>query len=285
MSFKIDLSFGDLSIIVDSFGAELKSLKKGDNEYIWCGDENVWESTAPILFPICGALKNDFMQFNGKKYSIQKHGFAKTSDFELTERTQNSITLSLDSDEETIKYYPFNFTFSVKFELLNNQLNVCYIIQNKSKEKMYFSVGAHEGFALCGGVEGAKVVFDQNDTLYSHFVTGPLLNGLSKKVTDNQDTLILSDKDFEIDAFIFKNIKSKRISLFDKSGEKKITYIYDDFKNLLLWTKPGAEFLCVEPWNGMPDSLNSDGDFTKKEDIIELKGESDITFTHTIIVE
>ena len=285
MSKIISVSNGLLSLSVDTFGAEIKSLRKGNKEYIWCGDEKVWEGTAPILFPICGALKDDTMLFGGANYSVPKHGFAKTSDFELTEITQNSITLSLKSNSDTIKYYPFDFIFRVKFELINELLKIYYIVENKSKGNMYFSVGAHEGFALCGGVEGTKVVFGQNDTLYSHFVTGPLLNGMSKMVTEDQDTIVLSDRDFEIDAFIFKNIKSKKISLFDSCGEKKITYIYDDFKNLLLWTKPGAEFLCIEPWSGLPDSIDNDGEFTHKADITELAPFETTVFEHTIIPE
>ena len=285
MSEKITVTNGELYLTVDLFGAEIKSLKKGEKEYIWCGDENVWGSTAPILFPICGALKDDVMHYGGKEYNVPKHGFANHNEFTLSEKTENSITLSFSSNENTLKFYPFDFIFSVKFELNDNKLNVYYIVENTSNKNMYFSLGAHEGFALDGGVEGARVEFDKNDTLYTYFVTGPLLNGLKKKVTDNENSIVLSNKDFEVDAFIFKNIKSKKLSIYDKSGVKKITYIYDNFKNLLLWTKPGAEFLCVEPWNGMPDSIDSDCDFSNKEDIIELKGETSITFTHTIIAE
>ena len=254
-------------------------------EYIWCGDADVWSRTAPILFPICGALKNDVIIFNGNSYSIPKHGFATESEFKLVEKSDNSITLSIESNNETLNIYPFQFVFSAIFTLDNDKLIVKYIVDNKSDTEMYFSLGAHEGFAIAGGVEGARVEFDKNDTLYTHFVTGPLLNGKSKKVIENDNTIIFSDADFAVDAFIFKNIKAKQISLFDNNGVKKITYIYDDFKNLLLWTKPGAEFLCIEPWNGMPDSIDSCNDFSKKEDIIELNGNTSLTFTHTIIPE
>lgn len=285
MSERITVTNDDLSLTIDTFGAEIKSLKKGNIEYIWCGDENVWEGTAPILFPICGALKDNTMSYVGKKYNISMHGFAKLTNFEITDKGKNYITLSMESNDDTFKSYPFEFIFNVKFELCDDKLNVYYNVENTSNEKMYFSLGAHEGFALSGGVEGAKVEFDKEESLYTYFVTGPLLNGKSKKVTDNKNTIILSNKDFEVDAFIFKNIRSKKLSLFDKDGNKKITYIYDDFKNLLLWTKPYAEFLCVEPWNGMPDSIDSYCDFSQKEDIIELNGNSSITFKHTIIAE
>lgn len=285
MSKRITVTNGDLSLTVDTFGAEIKSYKKGNTEYIWCGDENVWEGTAPILFPICGALKDNTLLYDGKKYNLSMHGFAKLSNFVIADKGKNYITLFLKSDNDTFKSYPFEFIFKVKFELSDDRLNVYYKVENMSNEKMYFSLGAHEGFALSGGVEGAKVKFDKADTLYTNFVTGPLLNGKGKKVTDNQDTIVLSNSDFEVDAFIFKNISSKKLSLYDKKGNKKITYIYDNFKNLLLWTKPGAEFLCVEPWNGMPDSIDSECDFSQKEDIIELNGNSSITFKHTIIAE
>lgn len=285
MSNKIILCNQDLSLTVDTFGAEIKSFKKGKTEYIWCGDKNVWGGTAPILFPICGALKDGKMIFNANEYHVPMHGFAKLSEFEVTSQTENSVTLSIRSNEETLKIYPFAFIFNVKFELKDGCLNVYYTVENTSKDSMYFSLGAHEGFSLCGGVEGARVEFDEKDTLITYFVTGPLLNGEYKKVADGETTLVLSDDDFKVDAFIFKNIKSKMLALYDRTGTKKITYIYNDFKNLLLWTKPYAEFLCIEPWNGMPDSVDSDCDFKNKEDIIKLEGLSSVTFTHTIIAE
>lgn len=285
MSGIISIDNGLLSLSVDTLGAEIKSLKKRGKEYIWSGDPAVWSGTAPILFPICGALKNDVANYMGKCYSIPKHGFANESEFKLVDKSDNSITLSIESNAETLKFYPFEFVFSVKFVLDNEKLIITYTVDNKTDGNMYFSLGAHEGFALSGGVEGARVEFDKKDTLHTCFVTGPLLNGMSKKVTENENTIILRDEDFKVDAFIFKDIKSKCISLYDKNGVKKITYIYDDFKNLLLWTKPGAEFLCVEPWNGMPDSIDSNCDFSKKEDIIELKAGATASFTHMIIAE
>lgn len=285
MSEKISIRNGNLSLTVDTYGAEIKSLKKGNDEYIWCGDENVWEGTAPILFPICGALKDDVMNYCGKQYYVPKHGFAKSSEFSLLDKTDNSITFFIKSNEKTLDIYPFEFIFSVKFELSNDRLKVDYIVENTSSSTMYFSLGAHEGFALPEGVNGAKVEFNMMDTLYTHFVTGPLLNGDYKKVFENDSKIIFKDEDFAVDAFVFKDIKSKEISLFDKLGKKRITYIYNDFKNLLLWTKPGARFLCIEPWNGMPDSLDSNGDFSNKEDIFELAGNSTVTFSHIIIPE
>lgn len=55
MKFKI---FNDkLTAIIDSKGAELKSLVNGDIEYIWPGSEDSWNRSSPVLFPIVGSLK------------------------------------------------------------------------------------------------------------------------------------------------------------------------------------------------------------------------------------
>jgi len=47
-------------------GAELKSLVYNDTEYIWEGRSEVWAGSCPLLFPICGGLKNDKYVLNGK---------------------------------------------------------------------------------------------------------------------------------------------------------------------------------------------------------------------------
>ena len=44
---------------------------------------------------------------------------------------------------------------------------------------------------------------------------------------------------------------------------------FTGFKNLLIWTKPGAEYLSIEPWNGLPDYLGFDKTIENKKDIIE----------------
>ena len=43
------------------------------------------------------------------------------------------------------------------------------------------------------------------------------------------------------------------------------------FEYLGLWAKPNAPFVCIEPWLGISDSVNTNQDFTQKEGIQRLE--------------
>ena len=50
-----------LTAKINELGAELVSLKNGENEYIWEGKKEIWPNSCPIMFPICGGLKDDLI--------------------------------------------------------------------------------------------------------------------------------------------------------------------------------------------------------------------------------
>lgn len=87
-------------------GAEIISTKKGEQELIWQSDTNVWKGHAPLLFPTCGGLKKDKFVYNGKSYTMPKHGFARTSEFEAETVTENSATFLLKLNSETKNAIP-----------------------------------------------------------------------------------------------------------------------------------------------------------------------------------
>lgn len=267
---------------VCSFGAELTSFTKDGNEYIWNADPSIWEHSAPVLFPICGALKNDEMFYEGKTYRLPKHGLANKNEFKMDKIAENCLVATFQSSPETLSVYPFSFEFRVIYTLLSDGLRVDYEVDNCGDGLMYYSLGAHEGFACAGGMPNCTVTFDQPETLASYHVTGPLLDGTSHPVLNGETKLHLRDEDFVPDALIFKNPASRAVTLRDHISGHTVRYEFPDFSHLLLWTKPGAPYLCIEPWNAMPDSLDSDGDFTHKEAIMTLSAGQTATFTHFI---
>ena len=74
-----------ISIEVDTLGAELKSLKKitTGTEYMWDAKPEYWKRTSPVLFPIVGSLNNGSYRYEGKEYPMSQHGFARDMEFEL----------------------------------------------------------------------------------------------------------------------------------------------------------------------------------------------------------
>ncbi len=134
---------------INTKGAELCSFKNKQSqlEYIWQGDAAYWGSTAPVLFPIIGALKNGVCTHKGREYSVPKHGFIRHNENLVVEQVSSSkIRFSYSSDEVLKKCYPFDFSFSISFLLEDNKLRVSHQIQNKGESEMLFSLGGHRAF-------------------------------------------------------------------------------------------------------------------------------------------
>ena len=71
-----------------------------------------------------------------------------------------------------------------------------------------------------------------------------------------------------------KNIKSNKVSLYNKKEDKKLLeFDFTGFPYLALWSKIGAPFVCIEPWYNTADKVNSTGKFEDKENILKLEPE------------
>jgi galactose mutarotase-like enzyme len=274
-------------------GAELCSFKskKTNIEYIWKADSEVWSSHAPNLFPIIGTLKEDSFLFEGKEYACPKHGFIRNNDnIELISETENSLTFGLSYSDETLKIYPFKFDFKIRYELEANRLNVEYKISNLGKDTMFFSLGGHPGFT-CPVHENEiysdyYLEFEKPETAKTWRV---LENGLIGKDTfsvfDESARIDLHPDIFDNDALVFKNLNSSSVSLKSKRSKQVVTFSFDDFTYLGIWAKPGAEFVCIEPWLGIADSNDSDRNFKHKEGIMKLDAKNSFKASYSIIID
>lgn len=139
-----------LKVEIDSFGAEIKSVKRkaDDREYMWQADKKYWGRTSPVLFPFVGSVKNKEYRYDGKTYVMGQHGFARDMEHVMTEQTADSIWFRLDSTEETMTKYPFIFVLEIGYQLKENQVKVMWRVTNPDEKTMYFSIGAHPAF-LC----------------------------------------------------------------------------------------------------------------------------------------
>ena len=261
-----------ITVAIDTFGAQLKSVKDiYGTEFMWDGDPNVWGGTAPVLFPICGSLKNDKYTYNGKEYSLLQHGLAKRNEFSVESHSENKITFLLVSNEKTREQYPFDFEFRVVFKAEGNTLSMEYNVKNTGDETMYFSLGGHEGYATPEGIDDYEIIFDRKVTLDSYDLEGPLADYTYQNMLTDSEVFPLTDDYFVVDTLVFLNIASKVCTLSHKNGGRKITLDYSDFDNLMIWHVPGGKYICLEPWNGIPDRVDSDGILKNKEGIIPME--------------
>ena len=278
-----------LKVTIKLKGAELCSVinKQDNTEYIWQGNPDVWAYHAPNLFPVVGGLKDNKLRVNGKEYPLGRHGFARTSTFRRIESTPDHAIFSLAYDEETLQAYPYKFEFEIVYRLSGNQIHVLYKVVNKEDNKIFFSLGAHPGFNVPleegEAYEDYFIAFEKDEDLVAATLSDKgLFNGQHKEILKG-NKLPLKANLFDDDALVFKNIHSRSVALRNNRGTKSVKLDFPNFKELGIWAKPGAPFVCVEPWLGYADSELGHQDIPDKPGIQSLeKGhvfEVDLTFT------
>lgn len=268
-----------LKIDVNECGAELCSIysKKRKREYIWQQDPEVWANAAPVLFPFIGNLKGGEFSYEGQKYKIPKHGFVRHNDqMKLVSQSAHRLSFLLKSNEETLAMYPFKFELKISFSLLENKLQVFHEIVNKNEGPMLFSIGAHPALKV-PWKEGENrddyfLEFEHKEesTIFGLSDNGLLLH-TEKPGLDKTNKLVLEDGLFDDDALIYTDLNSSLISLKSKTSKGKVSVNFDDFPFLGIWSKPNANFVCIEPWDGLPDFETSDQELLKKTGIIKLR--------------
>ena len=277
----------DFRVSARDTGAELISFvdKRDEDapyEYIWQKDRAVWTGSSPLLFPIVGKLKDDTYRLNGQEYRLEKHGFARKARFEFESQGAQDMTFLLTDSEATRAVYPFPFELRVHYVLIENGFVMEHRLKNTGGETMYFSLGAHPGFQCA---MGDRLVLDAEETagayrLNEDFLRGPEL----EPVFDHSRELVITPEIFQRDALIFDGLRSTGATLVRANGRN----VHVDFGGapcLGVWAKPGAPYVCIEPWYGIDDAWDADGDFTRKHRICTLAAGEEFVFPVTITIQ
>ncbi len=249
---------------------------------MWAGLPEIWSGVSPLLFPICGGLKDDKFIFDGKEYTLQKHGYVRFAEFEIEKQAETSVTFLHKSNEETLKQYPFNYELRVIYTLSKDGVKVTYKVNNTDTKGMYFSIGSHEAYATPEGIEDYDVIFPKKETLNAYMLDGNLLQKNTLPIIKDTNILPLYDKYFTVDALVFKDLKSRSATLRNRKTGRSVTVSFPDKPYFLLWHKHLAPYICLEPWAGIQDPQETDYDITKKEGIIELAVGKEYKVSHTI---
>lgn len=264
------------ALTVKQTGAELNSLKSNTTgrEFIWQGDPDVWSGQSPILFPIVGRLLNDKYRLNGKEYTMTKHGVVRKKPFELIESTEDSLTFLKKDDEDSFKMYPYHFELYVKYELTEKGLKVTHTVVNTNDDVMYFSFGAHPGFN-CN--MGDTVEFDTPQTLSTERidVTRDVLTDETYPLLNNEQAITVTEDIFKNDAIILSGYTDNAVTI-NTSGCKIRFAVTSPL--LGMWAKPGAPYVCIEPWWGIDDDAHEKADFSQKRGVMSLDAGSSRDF-------
>jgi galactose mutarotase-like enzyme len=269
---------------INADGAELCSLVVAGREYLWQALP-AWPRHAPVLFPIVGRLAEDTLRHDGKSYRLTQHGFARDRRFTWLEQTPTSCRLGLTDDADTRARYPFAFRFEVAYAVTGDTLAITFAIANPGDATLPASMGAHPAFRwpLADGIaKDAHVLeFDAAELAPVRRLRGGLLLPETEPTPIAGHRLALSESLFAADALILDRPASHAVR-FTAPGAPTLEVSWDGFQQLGLWMKPGADFLCIEPWCGFADPVGYAGAFADKPGLLHVPPGQLVEATHRI---
>lgn len=251
-------------------GAELRSIQAGadNHEIIWQRDPAIWEGSAPILFPIVGGLRDGRCSIRGRDYAIPKHGLVRRRLWEVTRQSATQVTFACSSDAESRQQYPWEWHLEATFSIEAATLRVDYQLTNTGVEELWTSLGSHPAFNLdfgAGDLEDYLLKIDTVKPMPERFkLMGDALSANSFPVQWKGNELPLHASLFDEDALIFKDAGVSAVTLASRSSSRTLTVTTGGAPDLGIWAKPGAAFVCIEPWYGYNDPEDHDGDFLRK---------------------
>ncbi len=268
------LKADELEIQVSSLGAELQSVKGKDGyEYLWQGDPAYWTGRSPILFPIIGGLPDETYTWKGQAFQMASHGFAKRTEFELSNKTENTLELKISDTEETRAQYPFAFDFYVIYTIKGNTLSEGFRVVNKNDEVMPFSVGGHPAFN-CPMEDGKDysdytIRFEKPETAKRRIKANKVLTGEALPFLENESEKKLAHSWFYNDAVILHGLKSNWVEL--TAGGRCVHMDFTGFSDFGIWSCANdGPYVCLEPWFGVDSTKGDSGKFEEKEGLIYL---------------
>jgi galactose mutarotase-like enzyme len=289
MSYILQNQF--LRVGIRQQGAELTSLfdLTTQTEHLWQADPTVWPWHAPNLFPVVGGQTNDQIVVEGQTYPMKRHGFARNSHFTCTHADDTMAVLELRSSEETRKLYPYDFVFEITYTLDERELEVKYRVKNTGPTNLFMSFGAHPAF---------NVPFTPTETYSDYFIefsadtsletsllaSNGLLSGEVQRIALDGRRLHLTPTLFDNDALVLRSLASRRATLGSVKNPRRIQLDFALFPYLGIWAKPGAPFVCIEPWLGVADTEGRPRSIEGKQGINRVRPKEGFVAHFTITV-
>lgn len=271
-----------LTVQFKILGGALSSIKDREGiEYLWQGNATYWSGQAPVLFPICGSLREDtafYSHADGTetKGNIPRHGLVRKKEFELVEQTENSVTFAIEDDENTYQNYPYHFRLEITYLVTGKTVRTQYKVLNKETNKvMPFFIGGHPGFncpLLDDEVyEDYYLEFEKEETcsVPRPFPETGLLDFQDRSPwLDSQKEVDLSYDLFSVDAVTLDELQSRTIVLRSRKHKKGLKVNFQEFPNLIIWsTLNKGPFIAFEPWSGLSTSLEEGNRLEDKKNV------------------
>jgi galactose mutarotase-like enzyme len=275
-----------LSADISERGAELVRLRDAEGrDLLWNGDPAFWTGRAPLLFPMVGRAKGDRIRVDGRAYDLPKHGFARSSRFTVVEGSKARCTMRLSSSPATLDLYPFAFDLDVIHAADRASLTTTAIVRNRDERALPVSFGFHPAlrWPLPFGASRAahEIVFHETEDATIRRVEDGLLTPVRHPSPIEGRRLRLRDDLFIDDALIFEALRSRSVT-YGAPGSPSIRVDFPDMPHLGIWTKPGAGFICIEPWQGHASPDDFDGEFASRPGVMSIPVGQEATFVMII---
>ena len=265
---EIVISKGNKKAIVNYHGAELKSLKKDDKEYMWQADPAYWNRTSPVLFPFVGQVAEGIFRYDGIEYKMGQHGFARDMDFELVSSSESECRFLLKSDDSTKEKYPFDFALEIGYVISDDGLKVLWHVENTGDKNLEFSIGAHPAFNCILKDTSIRISKDGKplDGFTNSVFGKGLLTNEKVNVALDEGVMKLNENSFDGDAFVIENSQADKVEILDNDGNSVLSVAFDS-PLVGIWSPPhkNAPFLCIEPWYGRADKEGFSGELAERE--------------------
>lgn len=275
-----------IKISVSEKGAELQRIVElsTEQEYMWSGNAAYWGKYSPVLFPVVGTLKDNSYYFDGKSYRLPRHGFAREMDFILHRQTADTLSFLLKSTDGTLEKYPFEFEFYIDYVIQAGTLFTTYRVINRGTTAMYFSVGGHPAFKVPlfeeERYEDYRLELNCKETVGKWPISQDgLIETLSEPFLENENIIRLKKELFYKDAVVLKHLRSNQVKLVSERSGKGFLFDFTGFPYLGIWAAKNADFVCIEPWCGIADSVDSNQQLKDKEGINLLEPGSEFNRT------
>lgn len=283
-----------LTVTFTTKGGTISSIEDSQGiEYLWQGDAAYWSGQAPVLFPICGGLRDDKALIgNNLETQMPRHGIVRKCEWEMIEKDEKRIIFEITSNIETKVMYPYDFRLLAKYTLEGRSLKITYEVENTDTKKFPFFTGGHPGFN-CPLVLGEEytdyeIVFEQKETctVPTPVPETGLVDMKHRSVyLEDSDTVELNHEMFEIDAVIFDELKSRKLKLVSKKSGKGIEMEYKDFPYLILWSSANhGNFVAIEPWTGLSTCSDEGNQFEEKRNVQSVEAGESKKYSYSVSV-
>ena len=254
-----------LKVTVTTWGAQVKSvIRKCDGvEHIWQADKAVWGYHAPILFPHCGKVVDGKIEAKGAVYESGQHGFARLMEHDFVDQTKDTIVLELCANAETLSKFPYEFRLVSTFTLENDTLHHTLTVENLDEEMLPFGIGYHPAFTVPFDSKHEATDYElrfseMESPICINNLPHGLMHGNIYYLGSNIQSIPVCEELFANDSHCMTNLKSQTLGLYEKDTGRGVVCSLEGFPYTVIWSKPGApRFVCIEPWNSLPDSEDS----------------------------